>query len=243
MPSITNPVVEGARNKALSKIDKILSKINKFKEDFVEEEPSCPYEQLKVKYLGKNYVAPSIDSLTYPETFTPEKALPSTAAINANYYNIMLTHLHKMSAEAIDTSFPGITSENIGNAFAVPYETEKGVIYKVNEKKLADHLEFAEIVKNIPVQQLIDNPQEIAFKLIQRFIEINSDVDMTSNLPFTVTEAKLPSLEPIPQPQIEPQQSPRKEPLHIDHPSLQYIAQPNYFSSPVSNSHPTKQTI
>jgi hypothetical protein len=243
LPAISNPAIEGARNKALSKIDKILAKINKFKEEISEEEHPCPYEQLKIKYLGKNYVVPSIDSLSYPENFTPEKALPSTAAINASYYNIMLTHLHTMSAEAIDTSFPGITSENVGNAFAVPHETEKGIVYKINEKKLANHLEFAEIVRNIPLQQLIDNPQEISFKLIQRFIEINSDVDMTADLPFTVSEVTLPSIESIPQPQVEPQQSPRTEPLPFNHPALQYIAQPNYFSSPGIKLPTVNQTI
>jgi len=230
LPEYTNPAIKQARDAALSKINSILAKVNKFKEQTKEDDIACPYEQTKARYLGRNYTPPTIDQLSYPKEFSIEKALPSTAAINAHYYNVMLTHMHYMSAEAMDTGFPGITSENIGNAFAVPVTTNNGTTYVVNEKKLAAHLEFAEIVRNLPMQQIMDNPKEIAYKLIHKFIEINSDVDISKDLPFYVNQPILPSLEPIPQPEIEPLPSPRADPLPIEHPALKYIMQPNYFS-------------
>jgi hypothetical protein len=167
--------------------------------------------------------------LSCPEDFSLEKTLPAVAAINANYYNIMLTHLHAMSTEAVDMSFPGITSENIGNGFAVLSATSEGNKYIVDEKKLANYLEFAEIVRNMSLQDIIDNPREIAFKLLHRYMEINSDI-VTANLPYFATSSiSIPSLDPIPQPQIEPQQAPRLDPLPINRPELQYIAQPSFY--------------
>lgn len=242
LPEVVTPAIKDARDKALSKINSLLSKVNKFKETLKnpeEEEIICPYEQTKRKYLGPNYVPPSIADLSYPEDFSLEKALPATAAINASCYNIMLSHLNDMSSEAMDTGFPGITSENIGNGFAVLSATNEGNRYVLDEQRLKDHLEFAEIVKNIPVQEIMDNPKEVAFKLIHKFIEINSNLDLSKDLPFSVSPITIPSLEPIPQPQIEPQPAPRLSPLPIDRPELQYIAQPSFFSSYLS---PKKET-
>lgn len=235
LPEFAPPAIKEARDKALSKINSLLAKVSKVKEKYIQEDEdiTCPYEQTKAKFLGKDYTPPSIEDLTYPEDFSIEKALSVIASINAHYYNVMLTQAHYMSAEAIDTNFPGITSENIGNAFSVPFITENGTTHILNKKKVADHIEFAEIVRSIPMQQMIDEPKEVAFKLIHRFIQINSDIDMTKDLPFSVTPFEVPSMEPIPEPQIDPMPSPRKNPLPIDHPSLQYITQPNFFSSAV----------
>lgn len=232
LPEAPTPIIKEVRDKALSKINSLLSKVNDIKDSLKlskeEEEIVCPYEQTKLKYLGSNYQPLSIHDLSYPEDFSLEKALPATAAINANYYNVMLTHLHAMSAEAIDTSFPGITSENIGNGFAVLSATNEGNKYVIDNNKLASYLEFAELVRNIPLQDIIDNPREIAFKLIHKYMEINSDI-VSANLPYTNSPIFIPNLEPIPQPQIEPVQSPRSEPLPINRPELQYIAQPSIY--------------
>ena len=232
LPEYTNPAIKQARDTAISKINSLLAKINKIKDEVEQEDTPCPYEQTKQKFLGKNYVPPDISTLKYPETFSLEKALPATIAINAHYYNVMLTHMHYMSAEALDTGYPGITSENLGNAFATPSITKTGVTFNLNKKKLADHIEFAEIIRSLPLQEIIDNPKEVAYKLIHKFIEINSDVDLTKDLPFSMEPFSIPSLEPISQPFVEPLQSPRQEPLPFSNPLLQYIAQPNYFTKP-----------
>lgn len=233
LPEMPVPIIKQVRDKALAKINSLLSKVTQIKEslrDPVEEEIICPYEQTKQKYLGPNYTPPSIHSLSYPKDFSLEKALPATAAINANYYNVMLSHFHAMSAEAMDTSFPGITSENIGNGFAVLSATNEGNKYVVDQVKLAKYLEFAEIIRNIPLQEIIDNPREVSFKLIHMYIEINSDVTLAKDLPYFTTPVTIPSLEPIPQPQFEPQQTPRVNSLPVDRPELQYIAQPSFYS-------------
>lgn len=231
LPNQPNSLILEERNKALTKIQSLLAKVNELKNTIIapEDDIICPYEQTKVKYLGVNYVAPSIEELSYPESFSIQEALPSTAAINANYYNIMLTQVGQMTAEAVDTGFPGITSENVGNAFAQISATNEGNKYIINAKKMADHIEFAEIVRSISMQQIIDDPKEIAYKLIHRFIEINSDIDLSKNLPYFTSPVTIPNFEPIPQPVLEPQQAPRTEQLPINHPALQYIAQPSYW--------------
>ena len=233
LPEIVTPAIKEVRDKALSKINSLLTKVNEIKESLrnpEEEEIICPYEQTKRKYLGPNYTPPSIASLSYPEDFSLEKALPATVAINASCYNIMLSHLHVMSSQATDTGLTGITEEHIGNGFAVLSATSEGNKFVLDEKRLRDHLEFAEIVKSIPMQEIIDNPREIAFKLIHKFLEINSSLDISKDLPFSMAPITIPSLEPIPQPQLEPQQVPRVNPLPIDRPELQYIAQPSFFA-------------
>jgi hypothetical protein len=233
LPQMPLPIIEQGRNKALSKITSLLKKVNDIKNTLLkpEEEVICPYEQTKIKYLGRNYHPPAIADLTYPENFSIEQALTSTAAINASYYNVMLTHMQAMSAEAIDTNFAGITSENLGNAFAVLSATSTGNRYVINEKKLADHLEFAEIVRNLSMEDIIEYPKEVAYKLIHKFIEINSDIDISKDLPFFTSPVSIPNMDPIPQPLLEPQQAPRMNPLPIDHPALQYIAQPTFFGN------------
>lgn len=233
LPEMVTPAIKQARDKALSKINSLLSKVNEIKKslgDPEQEEIICPYEQTKRKYLGPNYTPPSISSLSYPKDFSLEKALPATVAINASCYNIMLSHFHAMSSQATNADFPGLTAEHVGNGFAVLSATSEGNKFILDEKRLKDYLEFAEIVKNIPMQEIIDNPKEIAFKLIHRFIEINSSLDLSKDLPFSMAPITIPSMEPIPQPQIEPEPAPRMNPLPIDRPELQYIAQPSFFT-------------
>ena len=67
----------------------------------------------------------------------------------------MTTQLQIMSAEAADTSFAGITSQNLGNAFAVLSTTANGQEYIIDRKKAAEHLEFIEIVNNVPTDYIL----------------------------------------------------------------------------------------
>ena len=87
----------------------------------------------------------------------------------------MTTHLQLMSAEAADTSFAGITSQNLGNAFAVLSTTANGQEYIIDRKKAARHLEFIEVISNIPTDYIIENPVIVVMKLVSRYLEIHRD--------------------------------------------------------------------
>jgi hypothetical protein len=97
-----------------------------------------------------------------------------------------------MVIEAADTSFPGITSENIGNAFAVLSSTSEGDRYVIDRHKAALHLEFAELIRNLSVEKIIGDPIVTAHKLVTRYIEINYDVDLTGKFPYPQVISSMP---------------------------------------------------
>lgn len=179
LPEITNPLIEQDRNKAIEKINGLLAKINKLKDDFQisqDSKPICPYEQTKLEYLGPNFIVPSISDLPEPVNFSVDTAVSSGLLINKQMHENMLTQLNLMSAEAMSENFSGNLSEVLGHAFTMLSSTSTGEQVRVVDRhKTALHLEFAEIVRNIPINQIIENPVIIAQKLINRYIEINKD--------------------------------------------------------------------
>lgn len=179
LPEITNPLVEQDRNKAIEKINNLLVKINKLKDEFQfsqDSKPLCPYEQTKLEYLGPNFIVPSIDNLPEPVNFSVDAAVNSNLLINKQVHENMIMQLHLMSAEATAPNFTGNLSEVLGHAFTMLSSTANGEEVRVIDRhKTALHLEFAELVRNIPINQIIENPVIIAQKLINRYIEINKD--------------------------------------------------------------------
>lgn len=173
-----NPLILADRNKALQTIQTLLSTVQTLKEkihDTLLAGPICPYQQTLLEYLGPNYQCPAIQDIPYPKTFSTQVAITSIDVIANKYDDILLSQLSVMSAEAADTNFVGITSENLGHAFAVLSSTANGQEYVIDRVKTANHLEFAEIVRNIPVDYIIQNPLVVAHKLISRYIEINQN--------------------------------------------------------------------
>ena len=178
LPEVTHPFILADRNKALETINSMLSSINALKQDFQtkkEQEIVCPYEKTKAEYLGANYIIPTIHDLIVPVNFTEKIAVHSTLIIGKHYSDSMITKLQQMSAEAIDLSFPGIKTEALGNAFSVLSATANGQMWVEDKKKAAAHIEFAEIVRNIPIKDILDDPMTVAKKLLTRYMEINSD--------------------------------------------------------------------
>ena len=174
----SNPLILADREKALGIMASLLSSIQQFKQniqDNILSGPVCPYQKTLNEYLGLDFKCPSIHSLTILPDYSVEKAVGLLTNIGDKHTDQMLTHLAVMTAEAADTGFPGITSQHLGNAFAVLSTTTNGQEYVINKPKLAKHLEFAEIVKSIPVEYIKQNPVIVAQKLVSRYIEINQD--------------------------------------------------------------------
>lgn len=173
-----NPLIVADRERALQTIQSILSAAQEVKQNFLNNifgGPVCPYERTLNKYLGSNFICPTIQELDYPANFSINQTMDVITAAGNKYNDVMLTHLNLMSAEAADTNFPGITSQNLGNAFAVLSTTVKGQEFIIDKQKTAKHLEFAEIVRNIPTDYIIQNPLLVAHKLLARYAEIQQD--------------------------------------------------------------------
>jgi hypothetical protein len=134
--------------------------------------PLHPYQKLLHDYLGPNFICPSIKDLTIPQNFSPQICLTELEEF-ANEVQLLRTdQFARLSAEAMDTSFEGITSENLNNAFAVLSSTAEGERYVINHERLKDHLKFFETVKNIPTDYIIKNPIEVAKKMLAEFTRI-----------------------------------------------------------------------
>jgi len=171
-----HPLIQADRTKALDIIKSALAEARALKQEIyssVFDGPICPYKKTLVEYLGPNFICPTIDDLAFPQNFNPIEAVKSIVDINRKLDGHMTTQLQIMSAEAADTSFAGITSQNLGNAFAVLSTTANGQEYIIDRKKAAEHLEFIEIVNNIPTDYIIENPVIVALKLVSRYLEIH----------------------------------------------------------------------
>lgn len=171
-----HPLITQDRELGLKQVDEIVAAaeevIANFKKEWLDG-PACPYQQTILEYLGPNFKCPTIHELKFPVGFTAEKALTATKAISNAHADLLFSRIDLMSAEAADMAFPGITSENIGHAFSVLSATKDGPKYVIDSKKMAKHLEFNEIWRNIPVEYIIENPLVVAYKMINRYIEIN----------------------------------------------------------------------
>jgi len=171
---VLNPLVMADQEKALQTIQALLSTIRSLKQEIQPAEaPACPYQQTLIEFLGPDFICPTIHDLAFPVNFSTTEAVSSITEIGKCHHEHMMNHLQAMSAEAADMGFPGITSQNLGNAFAVLSTTANGEEYVIDRVKTAKHLEFAEIVRNIPTDYIIANPSLVAQKLIARYIEIN----------------------------------------------------------------------
>ena len=138
--------------------------------------PLHPYEKLLYDYLGPNFICPSITDLTIPENFCPKQCLVELENVAQQVGALQTNHFARLSAEAMDTSFYGITSENLNNAFAVLSSTAKGEQYVIDADKLKQHLIFVETVKSIPVDYVLKNPLEVAKKMLAEFTKIHNPI-------------------------------------------------------------------
>lgn len=128
----------------------------------------CPYTRTLEEYLGKDYKIPSLFDIVLPSTFSLPAIKTKITEFQTEIQNKMQDHLNVMVKEAANTSFPGITSENLGNAFAI-YENGQ---YVIDKQKLTKHLEFDEIIRNIPQKVIDEQPYLTAIAILHRYSEI-----------------------------------------------------------------------
>lgn len=178
LPLAPHPLIVADRNRAMQTLSSVLSAARSLRQQFETSlfaGPTCPYQRTLNEYLGPNFICPTIHDLSLPLNFNPIEAVKTITTIDKKYNDLMLTHLQVMSAEAADTHFVGITSQNLGNAFAVLSTTSNGQQYVIDKQKASQHLEFAEIIRNMPTDYILQNPLEVAQKLVGRYLEIHRD--------------------------------------------------------------------
>lgn len=119
--------------------------------------PIHPYERLKYDYLGNNFACISIDSVEVLPNFCPIAAVSDISAISVKYNETVDCQMRALTSN---------TTENECNVFA----ELSGDQFIIKHEKIANHLSFIEMVKNIPIQAIDANPELIAQKLISHYI-------------------------------------------------------------------------
>ncbi|MFZ9876810.1 MAG: hypothetical protein ACO3EY_07130 [Candidatus Nanopelagicales bacterium] len=158
--------------------------------------PVHPYEKLIHDYLGPNYKPNTIEDYSIPDNFSFLDSLKQLRKAAEANQELQTTQMAILTAEAANSLFNGtFDTENLNNAFAEPVKTADGKqTFVINETKLKEHLEFMEMVKNIPKEYILKNPLEVAKKIISEFIRIHEpkhDVQITDDgsVPsFTIKE-------------------------------------------------------
>lgn len=152
--------------------------------------PVHPYEKLIYEYLGPDYKPKEIQDYSIPDSFNPFTCTKELRIIAEANQQLQMTQMAILSAEAMNPTFDGtFSTENLNNAFAEPVDTSDGnQQFVINEVRLKEHLEFMEMVKNIPKEYILKNPLEVAKKMISEFIRIhmptrNIQVDEDLNIP------------------------------------------------------------
>lgn len=171
LPQIaTHPFLIQDRDLAFSLINELILSAIEFNKQILEplQGPICPYQRTLWEYLGPNYRYPTIKELTIPITFSYPAVYKNISVFQNKVEEQTFEHLDIMVKEAAETSFVGITSQNLGNAFSVL----SGHQYIIDRAKLSKHLEFGEIVRNLPQDYIDDYPYLTAYKLLAKYSDI-----------------------------------------------------------------------
>jgi hypothetical protein len=177
VPLLRNLIIED-QEKAKLTIQTLLSSVNQTRSTLnssLTSGPAHPYYKMLEEYLGKNYICPTIHDLALPTNFCPIQTTADLAKVSQKYTNLIFTQFHQITAEAFDTNFPGITSQHLGHAFATLSATTNGQEMVIDRSKVAKQLTFAEVVRGLPVDYIIQNPIEVAQKLLSQFVSIHKD--------------------------------------------------------------------
>ena len=169
-------LVISERNKALDMMDELLENLKAFEkelDDQIKATDVCPYQQTLNEFLGTGFVCPSIHDLPQPENYDAEASVRRIFEINERQHNLFLAQMEVLAAEAADTSFPGITSQHLNNAFASLSTTANGQEFVLDRQRFANHLEWLEIIRNLEVEDILKDPYIISQKLVDRFIEVH----------------------------------------------------------------------
>ena len=158
--------------------------------------PFHPYQKLICQYLGINFVSPSIHELIVPKNYCPKQTLAKLSNITDSCFKNTLTQFQHITAGIgkIENSDELELMQNAGHCFAVLSATAQGDKFVIDQQKTANYLAFAETVRTMPMEEILNNPIETAQRLLYRLIEILDDTDSkmasessTISLPLTAS--------------------------------------------------------
>lgn len=143
-------------------------------EDNLLNGPIHPYQKLIHQYLGADFIAPSVNDIVLPENFCPIQSTEHLTKIKDDLFKNTVTQFQHLTAGIgkVENQDEQELMEGLGHAFSTLSATNKGMKFVIDTKKTAEYLEFAEMVRNIPIRDMVTNPVQIAQKVVTRMIEV-----------------------------------------------------------------------
>lgn len=136
--------------------------------------PIHPYQKLVHQYLGPDFKTPSVYDLPLPVNFCPVTSLQKLNDITDSIFKNTVTQFQHLTAGIgkIENDEERTMLEGLGHGFAVLSATSEGPKFVIDKEKTAKYIEFAETFRSIPIKEIVNNPVEIAQRVIARIIEI-----------------------------------------------------------------------
>lgn len=183
----THPALIESRNEGLLLIKSLTEKAQQLKENLKQELDNLPpasYRELIQRYLGKDFVPPTINQLAFPnyQTFKLKEVPKHLQKFNKVQNELQITKLKMLTAEAEDTSFDGLTSTALGHAFGMLSATKNGAEFVINHEQTREYLKLAETIRNIPINYILENPLVVAHKLIFEWTKFTGNL-METQIP------------------------------------------------------------
>ena len=139
-------------------IQSMLSSVRQARETFeaaVSCIPTHPFERLKYQFLSPEQPQLSIDNIAVPIDFCPFNATHQLTSIS---YTLQETTSQQMSSIML--------SGAACNSFASLSEN----VFVVNKEKAANYLQYIEMVNNISVESIENNPMEVAKRVLAQYV-------------------------------------------------------------------------
>lgn len=159
------------RQKAKKMIDDLVAQARATKQEFLKEhadKPLHPYERMIHEYLGKDFKPRTIEEMPLEPGIDPLKVVAHITDLSRSLQEKSMKQVTAIVQQALDTTFPGITSEALGSAFGMLSGNE----FIIDHKMTAKHLEFCENLRNISVDYVIAHPYEAAKRILSEFMRV-----------------------------------------------------------------------
>lgn len=121
--------------------------------------PVHPYERLKSQYLDSNTEFLHLTSIELPESFclsSAELAFEQTM----EKYN-----------EQFELQVSALTSENIDNLYNA-FSVASGDQFVIDDKRVANHLQFVQMCNSIPIQLIDRDPVGVAQRIVSQYLKM-----------------------------------------------------------------------
>lgn len=160
------------RQKAKDLISQMVARAKTLKQNLLNDiasKPIHPYEQMIHEYLGKEFKPKPVEEMQIEPNLNLFEILAEITEMSKDLQEKAMLQVQHIARQAMDTSFPGITSEALASAFAVLKNGEFVIDHEMTKR----HLEFVENIRSLSVDYVIKYPYAAAKRILSEFKRVN----------------------------------------------------------------------